>query len=52
MKELSLSEMSTIIEQHEKQSVETLALVKQQFAQERSLLKEQLIHCENHIAKL
>ena len=52
IKELSLSEMTMVIEQHEKQSTEAMALIKHQFAQERSLLKEQLIHCENHIAKL
>jgi hypothetical protein len=52
IKDLSLSEVSLLAEQQEKQSAEALSLLRQQFSQEKALLKEQLVHCENHIAKL
>lgn len=52
VKELSLSEVALLAEQHQKQSAEALSLLKHQSSQEKALLKEQLVHCENHIAKL
>ena len=44
--------MNILIEQHDKQSVEALQLVKHQYTQEKSGLKEQIIQYENHIDKL
>jgi ribosomal protein L9 len=52
VKELSLAEVSLLAEQQEKQSAEAMAVLRQQWAQEKGLLKEQLLHCQNHIAKL
>lgn len=52
LKDLSLSELSILAEQREKEATEALSLLRQQSAQEKALLKEQLLHCENHIAKL
>ena len=44
--------MNAMIEEHDKQSVEALQLIKQQYTQEKSTLKEQLIQYESHIEKL
>ena len=52
LKDLSLSEFTILAEQREKEGSEALNLLRQQSAQEKTLLKEQLVHCENHIAKL
>ena len=41
-----------MIEEHDKQSVEALQMIKHQYAQEKSALKEQLIQYESHIEKL
>lgn len=52
LKDLSLSELAILAEQREKEAAEAISLMRQQSAQEKALLKEQLLHCENHIAKL
>jgi hypothetical protein len=52
VRELSLSEVSLLAEQQEKQSAEAVSQMRQQWGQEKAMLKEQLLHCENHIAKL
>lgn len=52
LKDCSLHEMNAMIEEHDKQSVEALQLIKQQYTQEKSTLKEQLIQYESHIEKL
>ncbi len=44
--------MTMAIEQQEKQSNEAISILKHQYAQEKGLLKEQLIQYENHVAKL
>jgi ribosomal protein L9 len=44
--------MAVTLETHEKQTAEAVFLLRQQHNQEKSVLKEQLIQCENHIAKL
>lgn len=44
--------MHFLIEEHEKQNSEAIHLIKHQYAQEKSTLKEQLIQAESHIEKL
>lgn len=44
--------MNILIEEHDKQSCEAVQLMKHQFAQEKSALKEQIVQNENHIEKL
>ena len=52
LKDCSIQEMNIMIEEHDKQSVEALQLVKHQYAQEKGALKEQIIQNESHIEKL
>ena len=41
-----------MIEEHDKKSFEALQLIKNQYAQEKGALKQQIIQYENHIQKL
>ena len=43
LKDMSLNEISLSLSEHEKTSTETVTLLKHDFTQERSALKEQLI---------
>jgi ribosomal protein L9 len=52
LKDCSLREVQLLMEDHDRQNVESLRLLKQQMGQEKGALKEQLIQCESHIEKL
>lgn len=49
IKECSLREINLVLEEHDRQNLEAIHLIKNQFAQEKGTLKEQLLQCENHI---